>query len=460
MDFMARFLALLLAFSPLTSFAAPVPVAPASAPDSAEQLDHLFDGRASSSSAAPGLKPARLTPADVKFLDDLARRNFRYFSEQADAKTGLMPDRAASDGSAPKQANTSGVASVAATGFGLSALCAAAGRGDISREEAAARVKRTLAFLKDKAPQEHGFFYHFINVRTGAREWKSEVSSIDTALLMAGVLTAKQCFPDPEIAALADALYARIDFPWMLNGSPNLLSMGWTPEKGFIAARWDTYSEHMILDLLAIGSPTHPIPASEWDAWRRPVVNAGGQTFVAGTSPLFIHQYSQAYVDFRGKCDARGLNYFDNSVKATLAQREYMKDHGKAYGWSENVWGLTASDTCKGGYAAWGAPPPEGPIDGTVVPSAPGGSLMFTPKESLAALEEMRARYPKVYGRYGFTDSFTPKNGCVNKDVLGIDQGITLLSAANLENGAIWEAFMKNPEITGAMTKVGFGACH
>jgi hypothetical protein len=457
---MARFLALLLAFSPLTSAAAPSAVAPASAPESQDQLDHLFDGRASSSSVATGRMNAALNPADVKFLDELARANFRYFQEQTNANTGLSADRAAADGSAPKQAGTTGVASVASTGFGLSALCTAAKRGYIGRDEAAAQVKTTLKFLKDKAPQEHGFFYHFLNMSTGAREWKSEVSSIDTALLMAGVLTAKQCFADPEISALADALYARIDFPWMLNGSKNLLSMGWTPEKGFIPARWDTYSEHMILDLLAIGSPTHPIPASEWDAWRRPVVNAGGQTYVAGTSPLFIHQYSQAYVDFRGKCDAHGLNYFDNSVKATLAQRQYMKDNGKAYGWSENVWGLTASDTCKGSYAAWGAPPPEGPIDGTVVPSAPGGSLMFTPRESMAALQEMRARYPKIYGRYGFTDSFTPKNGCVNKDVLGIDQGITLLSAANLEGGDIWEAFMKNPEITGAMTKVGFGACH
>ncbi|MFI5347503.1 MAG: glucoamylase family protein [Elusimicrobiota bacterium] len=456
---MARFLALLLAFSPLTAAATPSAVAPASAPESQDQLDHLFDGRASSSAIAAGHGPAPLSAADMKFLNDLLRRNFRYFQEQTDAKTGLTADRASADGAAPHQLGTTGVASVASTGFGLSALCVAAGRGDVPRQEAVARAKATLTFLKDKAPQEHGFFYHFIGMSTGAREWKSEVSSIDTALLMAGVLTAKQCFADPEISALADALYARIDFPWMLNGSKNLLSMGWTPEKGFLPARWDTYSEHMILDLLAIGSPTHPIPAAEWDAWARPVVDAGGQTYVAGTSPLFIHQYSQAYVDFRGKCDAHGLNYFDNSVKATLAQRRYMKDNGKAYGWSENVWGLTASDTCTGGYAAWGAPPPEGPIDGTVVPSAPGGSLMFTPRESLAALQEMRARYPKIYGRYGFTDSFTPKTGCVNKDVLGIDQGITLLSAANLENGAVWDAFMKNPEITGAMAKVGFGAC-
>jgi len=247
----------------------------------------------------------------------------------------------------------------------------------------------------------------------------------------------------------------------MLNGSPNLLSMGWTPEQGFISARWDTYSEHMVLCLLAMGSPTRPIPASAWDAWARPEVGAGGQSFIAGTAPLFIHQYSHAYVDFRGKRDRRGLDYFENSVKATLAQRQVMSElgqdpSGKYAGWSKDIWGLTSSDDGKGGYAAWGAPPLEGPIDGTVVPSAPGGSLMFTPKESLAALRAIRKRYPKTYGRYGFADSFHPATGRVNKDVLGIDAGITLLSAANLTGGDVWESFMKNHEIIRAMKVAGF----
>ena len=457
---MARVLAVLAVLLPLSAAAAPaVPVSTApSSQDSKDQLDHLFDGRKAATGAAAA-SGGPLTAREKTLLKDLMERNARYFLEQADPATGLVPDRSATDGAASKQAGTGGVASVAATGFGLSALCVAAKHGDLPRGEAAARAKATLRFLKDKAPHEHGFFYHFVDARTGARQWKSEASSIDTALLLAGALTAKQCFGDPEISALADAIYARVDFRWMLNGFPNLLSMGWTPEKGFIPARWDTYSEHMILDLLAIGSPSHPIPASEWDAWSRPRVTSGGRTFVAGTAPLFIHQYAQAYVDFRGKCDRHGLNYFDNSTQATLAQREYMEKHGAAYGWSKDVWGLTASDTCTGGYAAWGAPPLEGPVDGTVVPSAPGGSLMFTPHESLAALEEMKTRFPRTYGRYGFTDSFHPVTGCVNNDVLGIDQGITLLSAANLSGGDVWEQFMKNPEIAAAMTKTGFGAC-
>lgn len=431
-----------------------------------DELDHLFDGKSAVGGVIVPAAPGRsaLTKDDLKLLNDLTARNARYFLEQADPVTGQVPDRAAFDGGAPRQKNTRGVSSVASTGFGLSALCVAVAHGDLKREEAVERARRALAFLRDAAPQEHGFFYHFIDARTGARQWNSEASSIDTALLLAGALTAKQCLGDDQVSAAADAIYARVDFPWMLNGSPDLLSMGWTPEHGFIAARWDTYSEHMILDLLAIGSPTHPIPAAEWDAWARPVHHEGGQDYVAGVAPLFIHQYSQAYVDFRGKCDRHGIDYFDNSRKATLAQRKFMSDlgkdpSGKYAGWSDDVWGLTASDTCRGTYAAWGAPPLEGPVDGTVVPSAPGGSLMFAPRESLDALRAMKDRFPKTYGRYGFTDSFHPVDGCVNPDVLGIDQGITLLSAANLKDGAVWDAFMKNPEIVRAMAAVGFGAC-
>lgn len=428
--------------------------------------DRFFDGASPAAAAtlAPTARPGGLSPEDAKFLDELVRRNARYFLDRASAKTGLVPDRAPFSGSKLANKDANGVASVAATGFGLAALCASSQNGELSRREAVARARRTLEFLATKAPQEKGWFYHFVDADTGERRWNSEVSSIDTALLLAGALTAKGCFEDPEVTRLTDFLYARVDFPWMLNGSPNLLSMGWTPEHGFIAARWDTYSEHMILDLLAIGSPTHPIPASEWDAWARPTVTAGGETFVAGVAPLFVHQYAQAFVDFRGKCDRHGIDYFENSVKATRAQRRFMADlgkdpSGKYAGWSEDVWGLTSSDDCKGGYQAWGAPPLEGAVDGTVVPSAPGGSLMFTPAESLAALRATKARYPKTWGRYGFADSFHPKTGCVNKDALGIDQGITLLSAANLKDGAIWNAFMKNPEITRAMGLVGFGSC-
>jgi hypothetical protein len=396
---------------------------------------------------------AGLAKKDAAFLDDLSKREFAFFLEQGDPKTGLVADRAGTSGSQP-----TGVASVASTGFGLSALCLGAERGWVSPGQARSRAKAALRFLLKSAPQEHGFFYHFIDMKTGERKWSSEVSTIDTALLLAGVLTARQCFAgDAEITALATAIYERVDFPWMLKGEPPLLSMGWKPESGFIAARWDTYSEHMILDLLAIGSPTHPIPAKTWDGWRRDRVSYSTYSYIAGDKPLFIHQYSQAYVDFRGRKDGHGVDYFENSVQATLAQRQFFIDLAKEFPtYSADVWGLTASDSA-GGYTAWGAPPRDPSIDGTVVPCAAGGSLMFTPVESLAALAAMKKRWGgKIYGRYGFADAFNPKTGWTGPDVIGIDVGITLLSAENLRDGRIWKWFMKNPEIGRAMTKAGF----
>lgn len=402
--------------------------------------------------AAPA-QAAPLTKADAAFVDDLSKRAFLYFWEQADPKTGLVADRAGTDGAA-----RGGVASVAATGFGLSALCLGAERGWIAPGLARTRARLTLRFLLKSAPQEHGFFYHFLDGKTGARAWKSEVSTIDTALLLAGALTVRRCFEgDAELGLLAAALYERVDFPWMLKGEPPLLSMGWKPESGFIAARWDTYSEHMILDLLAIGSPAYPIPAKTWDGWRRDRVSYSTYAYIAGDKPLFIHQYSQAFVDFRGKRDGHGIDYFENSATATLAQRAFFIDLAKELpSYSKDVWGLTASDSARG-YTAWGAPPRDASIDGTVVPCAAGGSLMFTPGESLSALREMKKRWGgKIYGRYGFADAFNPATGWTGPDVIGINQGIILLSAENMRDGKIWSWFMKNPEIGHAMTKVGF----
>jgi hypothetical protein len=459
MGFVPRLLALLLTCASLALAS--------SNEQAASAASARFDGGKSSGSAEnpPAAPPAPPTPAakplskkDDAFLEDLSQRNFRFFWEQADPKTGLVPDRAGADGKAPRMAGTSNVASVASTGFGLSALCAAAERGWISPKQARERAKLTLRFLKDSAPQEHGFFYHFIDSRTGARAWSSEVSSIDTALLLTGALTARQCFSDDtELVSLATALYERVDFPWMMRGEPPLLSMGWTPESGFIPARWDSYSEHMMLDLLAIGSPSHPISPDEWDRWRRDYVTYSSFTYVAGDKPLFIHQYSQAYVDFRGKRDGHKIDYFQNSVTATLAQRAFFTDLSKEIPtYSKDIWGLTASDSSHG-YTAWGAPPRDPSIDGTVVPCAAGGSLMFTPEESIAALRAMKERYgEKIYGRYGFVDAFNPATGWTDQDVIGIDQGITLLSAENLRGGKVWGWFMKNPEIGRAMKTVGF----
>jgi hypothetical protein len=399
-----------------------------------------------------------LSKEDEAFLEDLQRRSFRYFDEQADPATGQVRDRARTDGS-PQDENHRDVASIAATGFGLASLCIAAERGWLPRGTAAGRARTTILFLDRKLPHEHGWFPHFINAKTGARVWNSEFSSIDTALLMAGVLTARQCFrDDAALAGAADAAYRRIDFGWMRNGDPSLLTMGWKPESGFLAARWEHYCELMILYILGIASPTHPLPAEAWEAWQRPTVRFENFAFIGAADPLFVHQYSHAWIDFRGRQESREphIDWWQNSVTVTHAHKAFcLSLAGQFPAYTNDIWGITASDGPKG-YQAWGGPPAHGPIDGTVVPAAAGGSLMFAPDITLPALKAMKARFgARIYGRYGFADAFQPQTDWVNPDVLGIDVGITLLSAENLRSGAVWRWFMTNPEIPRALDAVG-----
>jgi hypothetical protein len=399
-----------------------------------------------------------LSVSDEAFLEDLSHRSFLYFWEKADPGTGLVHDRARTDGS-PLAETDRHVASIAATGFGLTALCIAAERSWLEPDQARQRVYATLRFFAEGAPHERGWFYHWMDARSGERVWQSEVSSIDTALLLGGVLTARQYFRgDSEIVRLARQIYERIDFPWMLNGHPTLLSHGWVPERGFIPNRWDDYSEHLLLYLLAISSPTHPIPPRAWYAWKREWITYAGYTYLSSGAPLFIHQYSHAWIDFRGRREkmAPYIDYFENSAIATRAHRAFCLDLAKEFpGYTENIWGITASDSAKG-YVAWGGPPRHPAIDGTVVPCAAGGSLMFTPEIALPALRQMRQQFgERIYGRYGFADAFNPNNGWVGPDVIGISLGITLLSAENLRSGKVWQWFMSNPEIERAMRLVG-----
>ncbi len=408
---------------------------------------------------AVGQPPAArdtLTAEDDRFLNDVSERAFRYFWEQADEGTGIVRDRARTDGS-PYDPRRRDVGSIAATGFGLTALCIGVERDWVAREAAAARARATLATFRSRIVEEHGWFHHFLDIRSGARVWNSEVSSIDTALLLAGVLTVRQCFAsDAEIARLADEIYRRVDFQWMLNGDAALLSHGWYPERGFIRNRWDEFSEAMILYFLGLGSPTHALPAGSWRAWGRPLFTYGRYTYVHTVPPLFIHQYSHAWIDFRGWNDPvpPQPDWFANSVAATYAQRQFFLDlRGEFPGYSANVWGLTASDSVKG-YVAWGGPPRHPAIDGSVVPCAAAGSLMFAPEITVPALREMHGRFgDRVYSRYGFADAFNPVTGWVNPDVIGIDVGITLLSAENLRSGRVWRWFMQNAEIRTAMRR-------
>lgn len=410
-------------------------------------------------SPKPSRQAYKLTREDEALIEDLSRRAFQYFVDHADAHTGLVLDRARTSGEPPPAEHPSHqIASSAATGFGLTALCIGAERGWIARDEARQRVLTTLRFFAERAPQEHGWFLHWMNSETGERRWNSETSSIDTALLLAGVLTARQFFrEDSEVRRLSTLIYERVDFQWMLAGHDTLLSHGWRPETGFIPTRWDTYSEHAILQLLAIGSPTHPITPRAWRAWTRKRITYAGYTFMSD-GPLFIHQYTQGWTDMRGVSESwyPFTNYFDNSAAATRAHRQFCIDLAREFpAYGPDVWGISASDSEKG-YVAWGGPPRDPAIDGTVVPYAAAGSLAFTPDISLSALRTMKEKYgSRVFGRYGFTDAFNPNNGWVDTDVIGLDQGITLLGAQNLKDGLVWRYFMRNAEIPRAMRLVG-----
>ncbi len=393
--------------------------------------------------------PAAVSPDNAQLLDDIQRTAVRYFWEQGHPETGLVADRAPADGSGQFE-----VASIAATGFGLTALCIGDAHSWLEDGQAYDRALTTLRFLWEKMPHERGWYYHFVDHETGQRVWNCELSSIDTALLLAGVLTVRQYFPDTEAAELARKIYERVDFPWMLNDA-GVFSMGWSPEGGFLASTWDGYSEHIVLQLLALGSPTHSVPAETWTRWSRDpaIIDKGGRTFLA-CPPLFTHQFSHAFVDLRGLRD-HVADYWHNSVLATAAHRQMCVDElsQRFPHYSEQLWGITASDYV-GGYTAWGGPPATGNIDGTVVPCAAAGAIVFMPHEAIETLRHMRETYgPRVWSHYGFVDAFNPQTGWIASDVLGIDQGISLLMVENLITGRPWQWFMANPEIQAAVSK-------
>lgn len=393
------------------------------------------------------------TAEDDAFLEDLTRRGIQFFIDEADPETGLMPDRARADGGP-----SNNVASTASVGFGLTALCIAEKNGWIERFEAYDRANRVLRFLRDKAPQERGHFYHFLDMRSGERQWECEVSNVDTALLMYGVLVVREHFPGTEVAKLADELYERVDWPWLVDEKTGLLHHGWKPETGILRAVWGHYSEGPpLVLLLGMGSKTHPLPPSVWQAWKRePVEKYAGLTFVQ-CPPLFTHQFPQCWFDLRGLNDGQ-LDYFRNGQLATIAMRQWTIDElAKRFpSYDENIWGLTASDY-EGGYTAWGGPPQQGEIDGTVVPAAAAGSLAFEPRLCVDALKSMREQFGKKgYLKYGFVDAFNPAKGWYNRDVIGIDVGPSVLMAENARTGFVWKTFMSCPEAQAALKAAGF----
>ena len=389
---------------------------------------------------------------DDVFLDDLERQACLYFWEQGSPASGQILDRARNDLTGGRDRRR--MASIAATGFGLTAHTIADRCGYIPHAEIVERVRTTLNWHLNSMPEVHGFFYHFTDIETGKRWARCELSSIDTAILLCGILTARAWFEDAQIQSLAQQIYERVDWPWMQNGG-EAFAMGWHPESGFIPSRWSHYSELMMIYLLAIGSPSHPVSPEAWKSFARPVQRYAGLEYISGDDPIFVHQYSHAWFDFRGKRDDYA-NYFENSVTATRAHKAFCLSMPNWY--NEDYWGITASDSVRG-YTIWGGPPSRGLIDGTVVPCAPAGSLAFLPAECLPVLRAMRAKSgAQAWGRYGFVDAFHPAANWYNPDVLGIDLGISVLMAENLRTGQVWNTFMRNPEIARAMQLAGFHA--
>lgn len=471
----------------------------------------LFAGLAVNAGEPLAAPPGRF-PSDPEFLQFLQRQAFDYFWLEANPANGLIRDRS----------RTNSYCSIAAVGFGLTAIGIGIDHGWITRDQGRERVLATLRTF-GKKPQSadaseaigyRGWFYHFLHMETGLRAWKCELSSIDTALFLAGAVYAREYFdglhPD-EIAIrdLVNRIYWRIDWHWMMNAPTPLarippsngqgvgeqlgsgaqrrsLSMGWHPETGFIKSRWVGYNEAMILLLLGMGAP--PPPASSvsspsnsrgdddaspsglalefWKEWTDGYEwkTSHGQSFVH-FAPLFGHQYSHCWIDFRGVADdymrARGIDYFENSRRATLAQHEYcIANPGGFKGYSALVWGLTASDGPGVGrfkaYSARGAPPAEND-DGTIAPTAVGGSLPFAPEICLPTLRYFYDRFrPDIWTRYGFCDAFNPTANWWDPEVLGIDQGPILIMIENHLTGRVWKTFMKAPEIQKGLKAAGF----
>ncbi len=405
---------------------------------------------------------------DASFLEYLQQTAFDFFWYETNPTNGLVRDRSQPDS----------VCSIAAVGFGLTAICIGIDHGWITREQGQQRVLSTLQTFWN-GPQGtnssgmigyKGWFYHMLDTASGARAWKSELSSIDTALFLAGVLYAKAYFSldqpvENQIRAMADGIFGRVDWRWMCNGG-NTLTMGWHPETGFISSRWIGYNEAMILYIMGLGAATNPLPASQWAGWTSGYAwrTNYGQAYVE-FPPLFGHQYSHCWIDFRHIADsymsARRINYFENSRRATLAQRAYcIANPGGFAGYGSNVWGLTACDGpgfgSYAGYNARGAPPPQND-DGTLAPTAPGGSLPFAPEVCLPALRHLYDVFrTNIWCVYGFRDAFNLTANWWDTDVIGIDQGPILLMAENYRSQRVWKVFMRNAEIQRGLQAAGF----
>lgn len=441
------------------------------------------------------LKPTKLELPPL--FGDIEKRTFQFFWDTTNEQNGLTPDRYPSRP----------FASIASVGFALTAYPIGVENGWVNRTQAVDRTLTTLKFFRDlpSGPQDkgkgayQGFYYHFLDMNTGARyqSWV-ELSSVDTGLLMMGVLFAQSYYDrdDPrekQIREIADELYRRVDWTWLQKNKP-LISMGWFPESGFITHDWTGYNEAMLLYVLALASPTHPVDADAWTVWTRTYNDVWGvfqgEEYLA-FGPLFGHQYSHVWIDFRGIQDdymrERGIDYFENSRRAAYAHRAYaIANPMKWEDYGHEVWGLTASDgpqqtlqEFRGEqrqfrhYSARGAGLRDNFDDGTIAPTAAIASLPFAPEIVIPTTVTLHERYGDfLYSSYGFLDSFNPsfnfdiplktgrllpdKKGWVASDYIGIDQGPILAMISNYRNEFVWNVMKRNPYIRAGLEKAGF----
>jgi hypothetical protein len=472
---------------------APAPVAQAPATTATAAPPAAAAAVPGGAAPPPAAAPAPEAPGAIHgaqlifdpFFTDLEERTFRFFWETANPTNGLIPDRYP----------TPSFASIAAVGFGLTAYPIGVERGYISRAAAQQRVLATLRFFLG-AENQHGFYYHFIDMQSGERAHESEVSTVDTALLLAGMLFDEMYFDtqdpqDVEIRSLADEIYRRVDWTWAQPRAP-AVALAWTPEDGFSGHDWNGYNEAMLVYLLALGSPTHPIDQDAWALWTSTYDKYWGtlydQTYL-NFAPLFGHQYTHVWVDFRGIQDAfmrdHDLDYFENSRRATYAQRRYAIANPKGWqGYGKNVWGMSASDGPGPAhepdnaldrrfmkYAARGVGAGRIVDDGTIAPTAAISSLPFAPEIVLPATLEMYHRFgSSIYSSYGFLDAFNasfpaapgePQSGqtlpgWVDADYLGIDQGPILAMIENYRSSLVWKVMHNNQYVREGLERAGF----
>jgi len=397
------------------------------------------------------------TPEPVDFDTVLAfemKGAFDFFWEQANTEPdspgyGLIRDR---------YPGSEGIASIAAVGFGLTAYPIGIEKGYITYDEGYARAAQTLDTLL-RMERTEGFFFHFVNLHTGERAWESEVSSIDTAILLMGVLFAGEYFGG-EVAAKAQHLYATVNWPWFIDDSRNMFYMAYRPEKGF-EGHWDFYAEQLMLYVLAAGSPTYPTDETAYYTFTRHSARFGeGKPFIhSWFGSIFTYQFSHAWIDFHDYTDREGVNWFNNSVEASLAHYNFAVLMDKKYATlGPTAWGLTASDGPNGYNGLYGAPPSGFDnrahiIDDTIAPAGAIGSIIFLPDQAQQAMLNYYS-LDQLKGPYGFWDAYNQTEAWYATDVIGIDKGISLLMLANYENKFVHTVMMKNESILAGLARL------